>query len=85
MMVQNHLAAVSEDQIRCHLPFVSTITIKQLGLFNFVLIVVFPYHCNITFRITDSFGAWLIFLNRGHVYSYLQNNGLNRTAVVKHD
>lgn len=85
MTIINQLVTATETEFFCHLPFVTAIIIKCLAKNNYLIVATFPYHCVVTFRITDIHGAWLIFFNRGHLYSYLTRNGMNKFAVVTHD
>ncbi|WP_333797694.1 hypothetical protein [Rheinheimera sp.] len=84
-MTDFSVVSATEEQMQCHLPFAVSLVIRRLSNCNFLAVVKFPYHNTVAFRITDINGAWLIFFNRNHFYSFLQRNGLNNLAVVHHD
>lgn len=75
----------TESEFRAHLPFAKKVIVKKVlsDSFNWLFELSFPYHMNVVFRVVDDSNAFLLFMNYGHVKSYLFRNGLPFTSPIQ--
>lgn len=82
MMIDSMTVSAQPEALRTMTPFVTSLRVKRLSRFNFLVRFGFVYHDQVTVRLTGPDNEWLIFFNTGHLLSYLGRNGLRQMAVA---
>ena len=82
MMIDSMTVSAHPEALRTMTPFVTSLRVRRLCRFNYLVTFGFVYHCTVTVRLTGPDNEWLVFFNTGHLLSYLGRNGLHQMAVA---